>query len=180
MPLESARLIVLAKLCYQWAAAHTSFIANEIPSYPSRWTPSDTMTAQVRAIVAALSQLADAYLAVADEAAAEALAAFTAQQGSASNAASSQAGAQEKLTPKADAASQAPGSSSSQDLKQDPSGVKQDVAQRYPDHVHDPLKVQLELGKVKGAALQCVTELYRGLLYVVLFYCHRQRSSSIP
>ena len=131
-------------------------------------------------MVAALSQLADAYLAVADKAAADVLAAFTAQQGSVSKAASSQARAQGKSTPEADAASQAPSSSASQDLKQAPSGVKQDVAQRYPDHVHDSLKVQLELGKVKGAALQCVTELYRGLLYVVLYYCHRQRSSSIP
>jgi len=131
-------------------------------------------------MVAALSQLADAYLAVADKAAAEVLAAFTAQHGSASNAASSQAGAREMSTTEADAASQAPSSSAPQDFEQATSGVKQDVAQRYPDHVHDPLKVQLELGKVKGAALQCVTELYRGLLYVVLYYCHRQRNSSTP
>ena len=100
-------------------------------------------------MVAALSQLADAYLIVADTAAAEVLAAFTAQQGSASNAASSQAGAREKSATEADAASRAASSSASQDFEQAPSGVKQDVAQQYPDHVHDPLKVQLELGKVK-------------------------------
>ena len=47
--------------------------------------------------------------------------------------------------------------------------------QRYPDHVHDPLKVQHELGSAKAAALQCVTELYCGLLYVVLYHCHGQR-----
>ena len=122
-------------------------------------------------MVAALSLLADAYLAVADKAAAEVLAAFRAEQGSAS---SKSAGADQSSAPGAGQSS--PSRSAGQDASQARKGWKQVTWERYPDHVHDPLKVQLELGNVKGAALQIITELYRGLLYVALHHCHGQRS----
>lgn len=128
---------------------------------------------QTRAMVAALSLLADAYLAVADKAAAEALAAFKAEQGSASF---SPAGAGQSNAPGEGQASQDPSTSGGQDASQASRGRKQVTWEQYPDHVHDPLKVQLELGNVKGAALQTVTELHRGLLYVALHHCHGQRS----
>lgn len=143
-------------------------------------------------MVGALSQLMDAYLALADSAAAEALAAFHAQQaGSArSHAASPKAAAstgQASRSGEAEAASEesrsgAASSRPRQQKQQAGSGAPSVSAegvpaqQRYPDHVHDPLKVQAELENAKVAALQCVTELYRGLLYVVLYHCHGQRS----
>ena len=96
-----------------------------------------------------MSLLADAYQAIADKAAVEALAAYEASKASAASA---------KGKP----------------LQRDP-GFKTTTYERYPDHVHDPLKVQLEIGSVKKAALQCVTELYRGLLYGILVYCHAKR-----
>ena len=52
--------------------------------------------AQVASMVGALSQLADAYLAIADKAAAEALSAFQAQQSSAASPSSPQHGSQAK------------------------------------------------------------------------------------
>ena len=121
---------------------------------------------QTSAMVAALILLADAHLAIADKAAAEALAAFKAQQGSTS---SKQGGAREGAAHE----SSAPGAAEAQQASSSSAGKAS--MQRYPDHVHDPLKVQLELGNVKEAALQCVTELYRGLLYVALHHCHGQR-----
>ena len=143
-------------------------------------------------MVGALSQLGNAYLALADSAAAEALAAFQAQQaGSGSSpAASSQAAAdteQTSMSGEAEAASQEDRSAADsirlrQQKQQGGNGAASASAegvpaqQRYPDHVHDPLKVQAELGKAKVVALQCVTELYRGLLYVVLYHCHGQHS----
>ena len=138
--------------------------------------------AQVASMVAALSQLADAYLAIADKAAAEALSSFQSQQTSAASPASPQHGFQASSAASGKAAEDQPGSSSS--LSAGPQqGSKEKSApaaqaapkQRYPDHVHDPLKVQHELKNAKAAALQCVTELYRGLLYVVLYHCHGKR-----
>lgn len=124
-------------------------------------------------MVGALSQLVNAYLALADSAAAEALAAFQAQQaGSGSSpAATPQAAAdtEQSIRPRQQK-QQAWNGAASASVE----GVP--AQQRYPDHVHDPLKVQAELGKAKVAALQCVTELYRGLLYVVLYHCHGQHS----
>lgn len=132
-------------------------------------------------MMAALSQLADTYLSIADKAAAEALAAFRAQLGpvAAGPFPSSQEGAQASSVADTGVktsweASKSGGPSTGQ---QPGSGAKDGAKQqqqRYPDHVHDPLKVHMELGNTKGAALQCVTELYRGLLYVVLYHCHRQ------
>ena len=128
-------------------------------------------------MVAALSQLADAYQAIADEAAAKALSAFQAQQGSAASPSSPQHTPRAKPAASAEAAMSQPGSSShsagpQQESEGDP--VRAAPRQRYPDHVHDPLKVQRELGSAKAAALQCLTELYRGLLYVILHHCHGQ------
>jgi hypothetical protein len=146
---------------------------------------------KVRAMVGAMSQLADAYLALADSAAAEALAAFRAQQGASARGPGA-------YTPAAAATEEPPvcgrGKAASEEARRvtggaRPSQQKQQagggaasvsgkgvpVRQRYPDHVHDHLKVQLELGNAKVAALQCVTELYRGLLYVALHRCHGQR-----
>ena len=85
----------------------------------------------------------------------------------------------QSLLPSAEAAGAQPSSSSSLSAgpQQGSEGVSARAApkQRYPDRVHDPLKVQHELRNAKAAALQCVTELYRGLLYVVLYHCHGKR-----
>ena len=132
-------------------------------------------------MVAALSQLADAYLAIADKAAAEALSAFQAQQSPAASPSSPQHGPQaEKPATRTEADAHQPSSSSSSlstGPQQGSEGGSARAApkQRYPDRVHDPLKVQHELRNAKAAALQCVTELYRGLLYVVLYHCHGKR-----
>lgn len=76
-------------------------------------------------------------------------------------------------------AEQVPSSSAGKDSSQSKSDAKQVTPERYRDHVHmhmhDPLKVQLELQSVKEAALQTVTELYRGLLYAILSHCHARR-----
>ena len=133
---------------------------------------------QVASMVAALSQLAAAYQAVADQAAAKALSAFQAQQDLAASPSSPQHDPQAKPAASAEAAVNQPRSSSHSSGPQQESGGDTKHAgpkQRYPDHVHDPLKVQHDLGSAKAAALQCITELYRGLLYVVLYHCHGQR-----
>lgn len=130
-------------------------------------------------MVAALSQLADAFQAIADEAAAKALSAFQAQQGLAASPSSPQHDPQAKPAASAEAAVNQPSSSSHSPVPQKESegdAARAAPRQRYPDHVHDPLKVQHELGSAKAAALQCVTELYRGLLYVVLYHCHGQHT----
>ncbi len=77
--------------------------------------------------------------------------------------------------PNAGKAEQGPSSSIGKDTSQYKSGAEQVTQEQYPDYVHDPLKVQLELRKVKEAAIQTVSELYRGLLYVILSHCHAPR-----
>ena len=137
--------------------------------------------AQVASMVAALSQLADAYLAIADKAAAEALSAFQAQQSRDASPSLPQHGSQAKPAARAEVKASQPSSSSSLSAgPQQGSGggsahERAAPKQRYPDHVHDPLKVQHELRNAKAAALQCVMELYRGLLYVILYHCHGKR-----
>ena len=131
-------------------------------------------------MVAALSQLADAYLAIADKAAAKALSAFQAQQSSAASPSSPQRGPQaKKPASRTEADVHQPSSSSSLSAgpQQGSEGGSAPAAlkQQYPDHLHDPLKVQHELRNAKAAALQCITELYRGLLYIVLYHCHGKR-----
>ncbi|CAK0787853.1 hypothetical protein CVIRNUC_011075 [Coccomyxa viridis] len=141
---------------------------------------ADYLQAKVASMVAALSQLADAYLAIADKAAAKALSAFQAQQSSAASPSSPQRGPQaKKPATRTEADVHQPSSSSSLSAgpQQGSEGGSAPAAlkQRYPDHVHDPLKVQHELRNAKAAALQCITELYRGLLYIVLYHCHGKR-----
>ena len=77
-----------------------------------------------------------------------------------------------QVVPNAGKAEQGSSSSAGQDSSQPSSGAKQVTSEGYPHQVQDPLKVQLELRHVKEAALQTVTELYRGLLYVILSRCH--------